>query len=226
MNVGGERKTRDIDAGVLTTVACDASGAPTYALEGSVFVAGAAVQWLRDGLGLIDSAAETEDLAGSISDNGGVYFVPALVGLGSPHWEAEARGTIVGLTRGTTRAHLVRAALEAMGYSVKDLVTAMESASGVGLSDLQVDGGAAANGWLMQFQADLLGVRLGRPEIVETTALGAAGLAGLATGVWRDATEFAQNRDLSWFEPGESDELLHSGWRRALETTLYWARSS
>ena len=226
MHVGGDRETQESDTGVLTTVACDATGAPTYALEGSVFVAGAAVQWLRDGLGLIESAAETEDLARSIADNGGVYFVPALVGLGSPHWEPEARGTIVGLTRGATRAHLARAALESMAYSVKDVALAMERASGVRLSELNVDGGAAANGWLMQFQADVMGVRVVRPQLVETTALGAAGLAGLATGVWRNSADFAQSRDLSWFEPGAQQEALFGSWQRAVETALYWARGS
>jgi len=226
MNVGGDRETQRAAGGVLTTVACDAAGAPIYALEGSVFVAGAAVQWLRDGLGLIENAAETEVLAKSIADNGGVYFVPALVGLGSPHWEPEARGTIVGLTRGTTRAHLARAALESIAYSVKDVALAMERASGVRLSELNVDGGAATNGWLMQFQANLLGVKVARPGLVETTALGAAGLAGLATGVWRNSAEFAQSRDLSWFKPGARPEALFRSWQRAVDTALYWARGS
>ena len=226
MNVGGDRETQGADTGVLTTVACDATGGPIYALEGSVFVAGAAVQWLRDGLGLIENAAETEDLARSTADNGGVYFVPALVGLGSPHWEPEARGTIVGLTRGTTRAHLARAALESMAYSVKDVALAMERASGIRLSELNVDGGAATNGWLMQFQADVLGVKVARPGSVETTALGAAGLAGLATGVWRNSAEFAQNRNLSWFRPEANQEAMFRSWQQAVETALYWARGS
>ena len=226
MNVGVERDSREDHRGVLTTVACDQAGNPAYALEGSIFIAGAAVQWLRDGLGLIEHAAETEHLARGLADNGGVYFVPALVGLGAPHWEAEARGTIVGLTRGATRAHLARAALEAMAYGVKDVAAAMEHASGVRLTELNVDGGAAANGWLMQFQADVLGVAVARPGVVESTAVGAAGLAGVATGVWTDAKEFAQRRELQWFRPGELDPSYYAGWLRALDTSLYWAKGS
>lgn len=223
MNVGSERP-KGTGGGVLTTVACDRGGRPTYALEGSIFIAGAAVQWLRDGLGLIENAEETEEMARSVDDCGGVYFVPALVGLGAPHWEAKARGTIVGLTRGTGREHLVRATLESMAYGTKEVVAAMERASGVSLNNLKVDGGAANNNWLMQFQADCLGVRTARPAIVETTALGAAGLAGLATGVWRDAAEFGQRRDYSWFEPGEWDENLQAGWARAMAAALHWAQ--
>ncbi|UCG87853.1 MAG: glycerol kinase GlpK [Gemmatimonadota bacterium] len=224
MNVGADRRSQAEGTGVLTTVACDQAGGPAYALEGSIFIAGAVVQWLRDGLGLIEHAAETENLARSVADSGGVYFVPALVGLGAPHWEAEARGTIAGLTRGARREHLVRAALEAMAYSVKDVVIAMEQASGVHLDELNVDGGAAANEWLMQFQADVLGVSVARPAIVESTALGAAGLAGLAAGVWRDAQEFAQRRELRWFRPEQLDPSFYAGWSRALEAALYWAR--
>jgi len=226
MNVGAERHSRKDHTGVLTTVACDPEGNPAYALEGSIFIAGAAVQWLRDGLGLIEHASETEALARGVADNGGVYFVPALVGLGAPHWEAEARGTIVGLTRGAKREHLVRAALEAMAYSVKDVAMAMERASGVRLRELNVDGGAAANEWLMRFQASVLGVEVARPAVVDSTALGAAGLAGLATGVWRDASEFGQRRELSRFRPAELDPLLYAGWLRALDTSLFWARRS
>src|SRR5690606_17280565 len=170
--------------GLLTTVACGPRGEPSYALEGSIFVAGAAVQWLRDGLGVIRDAAETEALARSLASNDGVYFVPAFVGLGAPHWEPEVRGTIVGLTRGTGRAHLARAALEAMAYATRDVVDAMEADSGVAARELAVDGGVAQNDWLMQFLADVLGVPVRRPDVVETTALGAAGLAGLALGVW------------------------------------------
>ena len=166
-------------AGLLTTVACGSRGQPVYALEGSVFIAGAAVQWLRDGLKIVEHASETEALARSVPDTGGVYFVPAFVGLGAPHWESSARGTIVGLTRGTSRAHLARAAIESMAFSVRDLMDAMVEASGVSLSELKTDGGAAANNWLMQFQADVLRVPVARPDMVETTALGAAGLAGL-----------------------------------------------
>ncbi|HEY6807825.1 MAG TPA: glycerol kinase GlpK, partial [Gemmatimonadales bacterium] len=180
--------------GMLTTLACGPRGEPAYALEGSVFIAGAAVQWLRDGLGIIARADETEALARSVADTGGVYFVPAFVGLGAPHWSAEARGTIVGLTRGSTRAHLARAALEAMAFATADVLQAMQTDAGLTLDALQVDGGAAANDWLMQFQADLLGVPVARPDLVETTALGAAGLAGLAAGVWANGDEFLAGR--------------------------------
>ena len=180
--------------GVLATAACGPRGEPAYALEGSVFVAGAAVQWLRDGLGIIAKAEETDALARSVPDAGGVSFVPAFVGLGTPHWEAEARGTIVGLTRGTTRAHLVRAALEAIAFSSAELLEAMAGGRGTRAGRrpvrLRVDGGAAANDWLMQFQADVLGIPVERPDMVETTALGAAGLAGVALGVWSGTEDF------------------------------------
>ncbi|HEY4129304.1 MAG TPA: glycerol kinase, partial [Gemmatimonadaceae bacterium] len=188
LNAGTTRPAAE--RGLLTTIACDAIGNACYALEAAIFIAGAAVQWLRDGLGIIESAGETEALAGSLASNDGVYFVPALTGLGAPHWEASARGTIVGLTRGTTRAHLARAALEAMAYATVDVVGSMSRASGAKFDRLRVDGGATANAWLMQFQADLLGVPVERPSMVETTALGAAGLAGLGAGVWKSAAEF------------------------------------
>ena len=176
--------------GLLTTLACDAAGRSTYALEASVFVAGAAVQWLRDGLGVLGNAAESEALAASVPSTDGVYFVPALAGLGAPDWEPGARGTVVGLTRGSGRAHLVRAALEAMAYATADVLDVMRGAAAgtpaaAGRDVLRVDGGATANGWLMQFQADVLGAPVERPALVEATALGAAGLAGLAGGVWR-----------------------------------------
>ncbi len=227
MVVGPERSSgkRENGNGVLTTIACDAYGQPMYALEGSVFIAGAAVQWLRDGLGIIGTASETEGLAASIPDTGGVYFVPALVGLGAPYWEPEARGTIVGLTRGTGRAHLARAALEAMVYSTKDVVEAMSAAAGVSLAELKADGGAAANDWLMQFQADTLGVRVARPDVVETTATGAAGLAGLATGVWSDSRQFLESRSYRWFEPGRAYPTGYEGWKRAMDAALHWART-
>jgi glycerol kinase len=194
---------------VLTTVACGPAGEPMYALEGSIFIAGAAVQWLRDGLGII-----------------AVYFVPALVGLGAPHWESEARGTIVGLTRGTGRAHLARAAIEAMAYSTREVAEAMARASGVRLGVLKADGGAAANDWLMQFQADVLGVPVARPDLVETTALGAAALAGLATGVWPDTAAFLASREYRWFEPRGTREETYAEWRRAVRTALYWANGA
>jgi glycerol kinase len=226
MSVGAEPPGSRSGTGVLTTVSCDATGGPSYALEGSIFIAGAAVQWLRDGLQLIERAAETEGLARSVPDTAGVSFVPAFVGLGAPHWEAEARGTIVGLTRGVTRAHLVRAALEAIAYSTRDVVESMAEASGVALAELKADGGAASNDWLMQFQADVLGVRVARPDVVETTALGAAGLAGLATGVWSSSEAFMECRSYSWFEPGPQPAGGHAAWRRALEATLHWARAA
>ena len=209
--------------GLLTTVACDAHGRPAYALEGSVFIAGAAVQWLRDGLGLIAAAQETEALAGSVPDTGGAVFVPAFVGLGAPHWESEARGAIFGLTRGTTKAHLVRAALEAMAYSTREVLDAMVADAGIRPRDLKVDGGAAANDWLMRFQASVLGLRVKRPDVVESTALGAAGLAGLATGVWKSAAEFAAARHYAVFEPGLRPTGGWEAWKRAVRATLSWA---
>jgi len=214
--------------GLLATAACGPAGEPGYAVEGSVFVAGAAVQWLRDGLGLIEQASETEALARGVPDTGGVYFVPAFVGMGTPHWEPEARGTITGLTRGTSRAQLVRAALEAMAYSSADLLQAMASTSGLKVPALRVDGGAAANDWLMQFQADILGIPVERPDLVETTALGAAGLAGLALGVWRSTEELLQGRKFTRFEPrmGPKDrEAGLAGWKKAVSATLAWARA-
>jgi glycerol kinase len=223
-NVGPTRGSVE-QTGVLTTVACDSAGKPTYALEGSIFIAGAAVQWLRDGLGLVGKASETEDMAASLPDNGGVYFIPAFVGLGAPFWEPRARGTIVGLTRGTTRSHLARAALESMAYSTKDVVLAMEAASGVNLSELRTAGGATANDWLMQFQADVLGVPVGRPDQLETTALGAAGLAGLAVGLWRSPEEFAESRKYQWFQPRVNRDRDYAEWRRAVGSVLFLADS-
>jgi glycerol kinase len=222
LNTGGQRVRSG--GGLLTTIACDAQGAPAFALEGSVFVAGAAVQWLRDGLGLIAQAKETETLARSVSDSGGVVFVPALTGLGAPHWEAEARGAIFGLTRGTTRAHLARAALEAMAFSTHEVLHAMTADAGLALAELKVDGGAAANDWLMQFQADVLGVPVRRPDQIETTALGAAGLAGLGIGVWKDAGQFAAGRHYHDFIPGAMPQGRWSEWQRAVRATLGWAR--
>ncbi len=213
--------------GILTTIACDARGAAVYALEASIFIAGAAVQWLRDGLGIITNAGETEALARSIESTDGVYFVPALTGLGAPHWEANARGTIVGLTRGTGRAHLARAALEAMAYGTAEVLGSMAKASGTHFERLRVDGGATMNDWLMQFQADVLGVPVERPDMVETTALGAAGLAGLGAGIWRDTDEFLATRRFTRFEPRMSREDARSllqGWERAVRAAIGWAR--
>ncbi len=222
----GQRMPRS-EHGLLTTAAAGPRGEPAYALEGSVFIAGAAIQWLRDGLGLVGRAAETEALARSVTDTGGVYFVPAFVGLGSPHWEAEARGTIVGLTRGTSRAHLARAALEAMAFSSADLLHAMTADAGLEVPALRVDGGATSNDWLMQCQADLLGVPVERPDNVETTALGAGGLAGIALGVWRTVDDFLSHRRFARFDPalGAADrEAQWAGWRRAVAAALAWAR--
>jgi glycerol kinase len=212
--------------GLLATAACGARGEPAYALEGSVFIAGAAIQWLRDGLGVIANAAESEAQARSVPDTGGVHFVPAFVGLGTPYWEPEARGTITGLTRGTSRAHLVRAALEAMAFSSAELLTAMAAAEKLTVPSLRVDGGAAANDWLMQFQADVLGVPVERPDLVETTALGAAGLAGLALGLWRSTDEFLAGRTFSRFEPKSDANWRKThldGWHRAVGAALAWA---
>jgi glycerol kinase len=213
--------------GILTTLACDADGRATYALEASIFIAGAAVQWLRDGLRLLSKAPESEAMARSLSSNEGVYFVPALTGLGAPAWEPEARGTIVGLTRGTTREHLVRAALEAMAYGTADVLEAMRGASGAALDVLRVDGGATFNDWLMQFQADVLGVPVERPDVIETTALGAAGLAGIAAEVWKDADAFFASRAYHRFEPSLGASVARQGlggWRRAVRATVAWAR--
>jgi glycerol kinase len=213
--------------GLLTTVACDSEGQPAFALEGSVFIAGAAIQWLRDGLGLLARASESEALARSVADTGGVHFVPAFVGLGSPHWEPAARGTITGLTRGTTTAHLVRAALEAMAFSSNDLLQAMLGDAQVPIPTLRVDGGAVANSWLMQFQADVLGVPVERPDMIETTAAGAAALAGLALGVWPNVDAFLEGRQFDRFEPSTDAETrarLSNEWDRAIKTALSWAR--
>jgi glycerol kinase len=225
LNAGAERPTAG--NGLLTTMACDASGGPAYALEAAIFIAGAAVQWLRDGLGIITKAEDTEALARSIESTDGVYFVPALTGLGAPHWESRARGTIVGLTRGTGRAHLARAALEAMAYGTADVLATMRDESGASFDRLRVDGGATTNDWLMQFQADILGVPVERPDMVETTALGAAGLAGLAAGVWHDADGFLATRHFTRFTPrmGRADAArLMAGWRRAVGAAVAWAR--
>jgi glycerol kinase len=215
--------------GLLTTVAWGLPGETDYALEAAVFVTGAAVQWLRDGLGIVSEAAETEGLAGSLESNDGVYFVPALTGLGSPYWDPYARGTIVGLTRGTGRAHLARAALEAIAYQTVDAVRAQESASGERLETLKADGGAVANRWLMQFQADVLGAPVIVPEISETTALGSAYLAGIATGVWDLKQVGSMWREAARYEPrmGEDErEGLLADWHRAVERSRGWAQEA
>jgi glycerol kinase len=225
LNTGARRA--EAGGGLLVTVGCDASGKPAYVLEAAIFIAGAGVQWLRDGLGIIDVAAETEGLARGIASNDGVYFVPALVGLGAPNWEPRARGMIVGLTRGAGRAHLARAVLESMAYSTADVLGEMRSRGGVSFDRLRVDGGASENDWLMQFQADVLGVPVERPDMVETTALGAAGLAGIATGVWSDARAFLSAREYARFEPGAGAGIARQGldgWHRAVRAALHWAR--
>lgn len=218
------------EAGLLVTAACDGNGGRAFAMEASIFIAGAAVQWLRDGLGIIESSAETEALARELDTTDGVYFVPALAGLGAPHWEPGARGVITGLTRGTTRAHLARAALEAMAYGTSDVLELMRERSGASASSfelLRVDGGASGNDWLLQFQADVLDVPVERPDCVDTTALGAAGLAGIGAGIWESGEEFVSSRRFDRFEPGVWRQAAEQGareWQRAVNTALYWAR--
>jgi len=211
---------------LLTTVAWQTDGRAQYALEGSVFIGGAVVQWLRDGLGIIRSSADVEALAGSVPDNGGVYLVPAFAGLGAPHWDAYARGTIVGLTRGTGAAHIARAAVESIAYQVADLLDAVHGDSGIALGELRVDGGASRNDMLMQFQADLLGVPVVRPQVTETTAIGAAYLAGLAVGFWSSPSEIAsQWRAERRFEPSmppADAARLVARWHAALERAKGW----
>jgi glycerol kinase len=224
LNTGGEAP--EPSEGLLTTVAWGLGDRTDYALEAAVFVTGAAVQWLRDGLGIIGEAAESESLAASLDGNDGVYFVPALTGLGSPHWDPYARGTIVGLTRGSGRAHLARAALEAIAYQTVDAVRAQEAAAGARLELLKADGGAVANSWLMQFQSDVLGAPVIVPEIAETTALGAAYLAGIATGLWSREGVAEMWREAARYEPrmgdGEREGLIDE-WRRAVERARAWA---
>jgi glycerol kinase len=220
----GHRVPPTVD-GLLSTVGWSIGNGVSYALEAAIFVTGAAVQWLRDALGIIDTAAESEPLAASLDTNDGVYFVPALTGLGSPHWDPYARGTIVGLTRGSGKAHLARAALEAIAYQTCDAIHTMEQAGGMGLSELRADGGATANGWLMQFQADVLGVPVLVPEVAETTALGAAYLAGIGTRLWTVDQVSRSWHERRRYEPamGEDErETLLAGWRGALQRARSW----
>jgi glycerol kinase len=226
LNAGQERPQNV--PGILTTIAWLIGERPVYAYEGSIFTAGALIQWLRDGLGIIGDAAESEALARSVPDAAGAYIVPAFTGLGAPHWEPTARGTIVGLTRGTSRAHLARAALEAIAYQVRDLIAAMTTAPHMRLAELRADGGAAANNFLLQFQADIAGVPVRRAAVLEATALGAAYLAGLGVGAWRTLEEIgALSQPPRTFEPtmapARREELVR-GWRRAVDTALAWAR--
>jgi glycerol kinase len=222
LNVGAKKPVSE--HGLIVTIACGPRGEPVYALEGAVFISGAAIQWLRDGLKLLSSASESERMAASVPDNAGVYFVPAFVGLGAPYWDQDARGSIFGLTRGTTAAHLVRAALEAMCYQTRDVLDAMRKDSGLEIGRLKVDGGAVANSFLCQFQSDILGIEVVRPSVIETTSLGAAYLAGLALGYWKDAEDIrACWHEDRVFAPRISRpqaDLLYNGWQAAVRRTL------
>jgi glycerol kinase len=224
MNTGGDAHAST--TGLITTIAWSIGGRVEYALEGSVFVAGAAVQWLRDGIGLIQHARDTEAAAQSVEDTGGVFLVPAFVGLGAPYWDQRARGAIVGITRGTTREHIIRAALESIAYQTRDVVECVCADSGLELDTLRVDGGAAENDFLMQFQADILGVRVERPPVLEVTAWGAALLAGLAVGFWSDRTDVeSAGEGAQVFEPklgAERRDALYAGWKRAVERSRDW----
>jgi glycerol kinase len=225
MNVGHEPVASK--SGLISTIAWGIDDSVEYALEGSIFIAGAAIQWLRDELKIISTAAESEELARSVPNNGGVYFVPAFVGLGAPYWDMYARGTIVGLTRGSDRGHIARATLESLCYLTRDVIECMEADSGRKLDELKVDGGAIGNNLLMQFQSDMLGAPVSRPEVTETTALGAAYLAGLAVGYWETPRDIASNwREESRFTPqlkDEERERLYSQWKRAVERARGWA---
>ena len=228
LNTGSERITSE--HGLLTTIAWQLGDTVTYALEGAVFIAGALIQWLRDGLELFEDAAQTEALATAVADSGGVYIVPAFVGLGAPHWDPYARGTIVGLTRDTNRNHMVRAALEAIAFQSAEVLRSMASDTGQSLSALRIDGGASANNFLCQFQADLLGLPVTRPQVIETTAMGAAFLAGLATGVWRDQeqiqTLWQEDRTFTpQLERNVADARL-AEWSRAVERAKGWIPST
>ena len=227
MNAGEEIPRSD--SGLVATVGWGRNGRTTYALEGSVFIAGAALQWLRDEMGLIQDASDSEGMAQAVPDAGGVYFVPAFVGLGAPHWDAYARGTIVGLTRGSNRNHLVRAALESIAYQTREVVEAMARDTGARPEALRVDGGGARNDFLCQFQADILGIPVERPVTTESTALGAAYLAGLATGFWKDEKELAAQRKIArTFEPAMAISRrneLSEGWLKAVERAKDWAKA-
>ncbi len=222
LNVGKKHVTSKNK--LLTTLACDGKGQPVYALEGSVFIGGAAVQWIRDGIGLIKTSPESEAIAAKVPDTGGVYLVPAFVGLGAPYWDGHARGALVGLTRGTNRAHVVRATLESLAYQTKDLVDAMLKDSHMKLKELRVDGGACKNNLLMQFQADMLNVKINRPKVVETTAMGAAFLAGLQVGIWKNSAQIQKIRRVDRvFSPKMKETVrkyLWSGWKDAVGRVL------
>ena len=224
MNTGGEAV--ESKNGLLTTIAVS-YGKVQYALEGSVFVAGAAIQWLRDEMRMLKNSPQSEEYCDSVADTDGVYVVPAFSGMGAPYWEQYARGTVVGLTRGVSKEHFIRATVESLAYQTNDLIGAMQEDSGLAISSLKVDGGASANNFLMQFQSDISNLKIERPKCVETTALGAAYLAGLAVGYWRDENEVRSNwqRDRE-FAPSVTDEKrkkLLKGWRRAVKCAIYWA---
>jgi len=225
MNTGD--KLYDSQNGLLTTIAWGLDGKVEYALEGSIFIAGAAIQWLRDGLKVLEAAPDSEYFASKVEDTDGVYLVPAFAGLGAPYWDMRARGAIVGLTRGTTKEHIIRAALDSLAYQTKDVLGAMEADSGIKLQALKVDGGAVANHLLMQFQADILGVPVARPKVIETTALGAAYLAGLAVGFWQSKEALAKRWQLDRrFESNMGEEQrnkLYNGWKRAVTRSMDWA---
>lgn len=214
--------------GLVTTIAWGLDGKVNYALEGSIFVAGAAIQWLRDEMRLIDSAADSEYMAGKVADTNGCYVVPAFTGLGAPYWDQYARGTIVGITRGVNKYHIIRATLESLAYQVNDVLAAMKADSGIHLSALKVDGGASANNFLMQFQSDMIGAPVSRPCCVETTAMGAAYLAGLAVGYWKSKEDVVNNWQIDrTFIPGMADEAREKclrGWNKAVKYAYGWAR--
>ena len=226
MNTGESAPTSE--TGLVTTIGWGIDGRIEYALEGSIFVAGSAVQWLRDGLGLIESAADSEAAARSVDDTAGAYLVPAFTGLGAPYWDERARGALVGLTRGTTREHVIRATLESIAYQTRDVVECLERDSGIPLAALRVDGGAAANDFLMQFQADILGTAVERPALLEVTAFGAAALAGLGVGFWDDAALLPGGGRLTTFEPQMDEsrrDALYAGWKRAVERSRDWEQA-
>jgi glycerol kinase len=226
MNTGSKAVTSK--HGLLTTIAWGIDGKVEYALEGSIFVGGAAIQWLRDELRMLKNASESERYALEVEDTNGVYVVPAFTGLGAPYWDPYARGTVMGLTRGAKKEHFIRATLESIAYQTNDVLKAMQEDSGISLVELNVDGGASSNNFLMQFQSDILGVQVDRPQVVETTALGAAYLAGLAVGYWKDKEEISQNRRLDRnFKPNmevEKREKLLKGWHKALKRAMEWEK--
>ena len=226
MNTGTEPVYSD--NGLVTTIAWGLDGEVNYALEGSIFVAGAAIQWLRDEMRLVDSSPDSEYMATKVDDTNGCYVVPAFTGLGAPYWDQYARGTIVGITRGVNKYHVIRATLESLAYQVSDVLTAMEADSGILLATLKVDGGASANNFLMQFQADMLGANVNRPRCVETTAMGAAYLAGLAVGYWADKEDVLANWEsdrvfVEKIEAEEREEKL-DGWHKAVKCSFGWAK--